>query len=241
MEKDPKYNSDAGHRSRLRNRFLKDGLDGFLDYEVVELLLTLSTPRKDCKPAAKAAMARFKTFRGVLEASARELTDIEGLGTKNTLALRLVKAVLDRYLEKRLVEGMALKNSRDLFDYLGGKLGGRSTECFMAVFLDARNRVIAGKILFEGTLTASSVYPREVVRAAIDHHAAALILAHNHPSGDPRPSAPDLAITRRLMAACRVMDITLHEHLIVGDKCYYSFADEGHIRRFTRELDEMPP
>jgi len=222
----------------LRERFLKNGLDGFHDYEVIELLLTLGTPRKDCKTAAKAAMARFKTFRGVLEASSRELAEIKGIGPRNSIGLRLIKAVLDRYLEKRIVRGKPLNNSRELFDYLSGKLGGRATECFMAVFLDAKNRAIASKVLFEGTLTASAVYPREVVRSAIDHHAAALILAHNHPSGDPQPSGPDMAVTRRLVFACRVMDIVLHEHLIVGDQCYYSFADEGHIARFKRELDQ---
>jgi DNA repair protein RadC len=230
---------DEGHRSRLRDRFLKTGLDGFHDYEVIELLLTLGTPRKDCKVAAKAAMTKFKTFRGVMEASPRELAGVKGLGPKNTLGLQLMKAVLDRYLEKRIVRGKPLNNSRELFDYLDGKLGGRSTECFMAVFLDARNRVITSKVLFEGTLTASAVYPREVVRAAIDHHAASLILAHNHPSGDPRPSGPDMTITRRLIFACRVMDIVLHDHLIIGDQRYYSFADEGHIRRFVREMDQM--
>jgi len=230
----------AGHRSRLRERFLKTGLDGFHDYEVIELLLTLGTPRKDCKAAAKAAMERFKTFRGVMEASLAAPTEIKGVGPKNALSLLLMKAVLDRYLENRLSRRIALNNSSELFDYLYGKVGGRSTECFMVVFLDAKNRVITSQILFEGTITTSAVYPREVVRAAIDHSAVSLILAHNHPSGDPKPSDSDMTITRRVISACRVMDIILHEHLIVGDNCYYSFADEGHIARFNRELGEMP-
>jgi DNA repair protein RadC len=228
-----------GHRRRLRERFLKAGLDGFHDYEVIELLLTLGTPRKDCKDAAKAALSQFKTFRGVVEATSRELTKIKGIGPRNIFGLRLMKAVLDRYLEERLIQRVPLNNSKELYDYLDGTLGGRPIECFTVVFLDAKNRVITSKALFEGTLTASSVYPREVVREALDHNAAALILAHNHPSGDPRPSAQDMAITRRLVSVCRVMDIVLHEHLIVGDKRYYSFADQGHIARMNRELDEM--
>jgi DNA repair protein RadC len=234
----PGGHKGAGHRARLRERFLNTGLDGFHDYEVIELLLTLATPRKDCKAAAKAAMERFKTFRGVMEASPAALTEIKGIGPKNAFSLLLMKAVLDRYLEKRLTRRTPLNNSSELFDYLYGKVGGRSTECFMVVFLDAKNRVINSEILFEGTVTASAVYPREVVRAAIDHSAVALILAHNHPSGDPNPSGSDMTITRRLISACRVMDIVLHDHLIVGDNRYYSFADEGHIIRFNRELDE---
>jgi DNA repair protein RadC len=235
----PKRHKGEGHRRRLRERFLKAGLDGFHDYEVIELLLTLGTPRKDCKDAAKAALERFETFRGVMEATSRELSEIKGIGPRNMIGLRLMKAVLDRYLGERLIQRIPLNNSQELFDYLDGTLGGRSIECFTVVFLDAKNRVITSKVLFEGTLTASSVYPREVVREALDHNAAALILAHNHPSGDPRPSTQDIAITRRLVSACRVMDIVLHEHLIVGDKRYYSFADEGHIARMNRELDKI--
>jgi len=105
------------------------------------------------------------------------------------------------------------------------------------VFLDAKNRVISTETLFEGTLTASSVYPREVLLAALNHHAAAIIFAHNHPSGDPKPSQEDIAITRRLIFALRVIDITVHEHIIVGNNCYFSFADEGYISRMNREYD----
>lgn len=230
-----------GHRRRLRERFLKSGLDGFHDYEVIELLLTLATPRRDCKDAAKAALDRFKTFRGVMDAAPGELLEIKGLGPRNILGLRLIKAVLDRYLEEKVIGAEPLSNSRVLYDYLDASLGGQPVECVMAVFLDAKNRAIASRIIFEGTLTASSIYPREVVRAALGYHAAALILAHNHPSGDPQPSDDDMAITRRLIYACRVMDIVLHDHLVVGDKRYFSFADEGHIARLNRELDRLTP
>lgn len=230
-----------GHRRRLRERFLGSGLDGFHDYEVIELLLTLATPRRDCKDAAKAALKRFKTFRGVMEATPGELAEIQGIGPRNMLGLRLMKAVLDRYLKEKLIGRIPLGNSGALYEYLDASLSGRSTECVMAVFLDAKNRAIASKVLFEGTLTASSIYPREVLRAALDYHAAALIVAHNHPSGDPRPSNDDLAITRRLIFASRVMDIVLHDHLIIGDKRYFSFADEGHIARMNKELDRSAP
>ena len=172
-----------GHRGRLRERFLTGGLDGFLDYEVVELLLTLATPRKDCKDAAKRAMAKFKTLQGVFEADPGELLGVEGIGPKNMLGIKLIKAVADRFLAKKVVGRDAICNSGDLFAYLNSAIRDKTRECFVAVFLDSKNRVIAMQTLFEGTLTASSVYPREVVRAALQHHAAALIFAHNHPSG----------------------------------------------------------
>mgnify|MGYP005843949595 CR=1 FL=1 len=210
------------------------GLEGFHDYEVIELLLTLATPRRDCKDAAKAALKRFKSFQGVFEASAEELREVNGIGPTNVFGVKLAKAVADRYLEKRLVQRDPVNNSRELFDYLYGTMRDRNRECFKALFLDAKNRIIGTETLFEGTLTASSVYPREVVRAALDQHAAALIFAHNHPSGDPSPSAEDIAVTRQLIEACRVMGITVHEHLVIGDNRYFSFADAGYISRMAQ-------
>jgi len=226
-----------GHRERLREKFLTSGLSGFHDYEVIELLLTLATPRKDCKDAAKASLKRFKTLQGVLEASPTALCEVPGIGPKNLLGIKLIKAVADRYLEKRLIHKDPLNNSRELFDYLYHSIREKSRECFNVLFLDAKNRVVASETLFEGTLTASSVYPREVIVAALNHHAAALIFAHNHPSGDPKPSPEDISITRQLIFACRVIGITVHEHLIIGDNRYFSFADQGYIARMNREFD----
>ena len=226
-----------GHRKRLREKFLDSGLAGFHDYEVVELLLTLAMPRKDCKDAAKAAMKQFKTLQGVLEASPKALCEVPGIGPKNLLGIKLIKAVADRYLEKRLLHQDALNNSKELFEYLYHSIRDKTRECFNVVFLDAKNRVVATETLFEGTLTASSVYPREVVLAALNQHAAALIFAHNHPSGDPQPSREDIAITRQLVFACKVVGITVHEHLIIGNNRYFSFADEGYISRMNREYD----
>ncbi len=230
-----------GHRKRLREKFLTSGLAGFHDYEVIELLLTLATPRKDCKEAAKAALKRFKTLQGVLEAAPAELCEVDGIGPTNLFGIKLIKAVADRYLEKRIIQRNLLNNSRELFDYLYHNMRDRSRECFKAIFLDAKNRVIHAETLFEGTLTASSVYPREVVTAALNHRAAALIFAHNHPSGDPNPSPEDVSITRRLVQACRVMGITVHEHLIIGDNRYYSFADHGRIAEMNQEFETKGP
>lgn len=229
--------SKSGHRRRLREKFLDSGLAGFHDYEIIELLLTLATPRKDCKEAAKAAMARFKSLQGVIEAAPVQLCEIDGIGPRNLLGVKLIQAVADRYLKQRLVGKDSLSNSRELFNYLSLHLGNKSREHFMAILLDAKNNVIDTETLFIGTLTASSVYPREVVKSALNHHAAAVIFAHNHPSGDPAPSPQDLSLTRHLTFACRVVGIIVHEHLVVGRNRYFSFADQGHIARFNREYE----
>lgn len=226
-----------GHRRRLRERFLQNGLGGFHDYEVVELLLTLATPRKDCKAAAKAALGRFGTLQGVLSASPAELSAVPGIGPANQFGLRLVRAVAQRYLEHRVQSRNPVRNSKEFFDFLYGTLRDLPREHFVGCFLDAKNCVLATRTLFTGTLTAGAVYPREVVQAALEHRAAALIVAHNHPSGDPAPSAEDIAITRHLVFACRVMGISLHEHLIIGQNRYFSFADQGHMARFNRDYD----
>ncbi len=226
-----------GHRQRLRERFLNSGLKGFHDYEVVELLLTLATPRKDCKDAAKAALAEFKTLQGVMEASTYDLCKVEGIGPKNSFGIKLVKAVSDRYREKKLIQKDPLNNSRELMDFLNHDIGDKTREYFKIIFLDSKNRVIATETHSKGTLTASSVYPREIVHSALANRAAALIFAHNHPSGDPQPSPDDVAVTRQLVYAGKVMGLAVHEHIIVGDNCYYSFADQGQIAQMTREFD----
>jgi DNA repair protein RadC len=228
-----------GHRQRLRERFLKSGLEGFQDYEVIELLLTLGTPRKDCKDAAKAALAKFKTLQGVLEASTHELCEIDGIGPKNSFGLKLIKAASDRYLEKKLINKNPVNNSRELFDYLYHSIRDKTREYFKIIFLDSKNRIISTETHSKGTLTGSSVYPREVVYSALRHSAAALIFAHNHPSGDPKPSPEDVAITRQLVFAGKVMGIIVHEHIVIGDNRYYSFADQGHIARMGRDFDDQ--
>ncbi|RJP84222.1 MAG: JAB domain-containing protein [Desulfobacteraceae bacterium] len=227
-----------GHRRRLRDKFMDAGLAGFHDYEVVELLLTLGTPRKDCKDAAKAALEKFATLQGVMEASVSDLTAVKGIGPGNAFGIKLIQAVAGRYLEKKVIMTDPLSNSKALFDYLYHTMGSKDRESFKALFLDAKNRVTSVETLFTGTLTASSVYPREVVRAALDRSAAAVIFAHNHPSGDPEPSPADFSITRQLVFACQTMGITVHEHIVIGNNRYYSFADQGHITQMNHEFQK---
>ena len=232
-----KQHKGAGHRKRLRQRFLSAGLDGFHDYEVIELLLTLGTPVKDCKDMAKEALAEFKTLPNVLEASAEELGRIHGIGPSNVFGIKLIKAVSDRYLEKKLDEQPLIGNPRDLINYLNHMVRDRTREVFVGIFLNAKNRVLASEVLFEGTLTQSAVYPREVVKRALERHAAAVIFCHNHPSGEPDPSPEDMRITRRLMAACRMVGVTVFDHIIIGNRGNYSFADNGYIEQISLEID----
>ncbi len=235
--KEIEVSKGEGHRERLRDRFLKSGLVGFHDYEVLELLLTLGTPRKDTKVSAKELLKTFKSFHRVLEASPEDLMKIKGLGHRNIFGIRLARAVAERYLENRLVDSPIIRNSRELFDYLFSTIRDKSRECFLVLYLNAKNRIIETETLFEGTLTSTSVYPREVVASALRHQAAAVIFAHNHPSGDPTPSPDDFSVTRRLVEACRLVSVTVHEHIVIGNNQYYSFADHGHISLAGPETD----
>jgi DNA repair protein RadC len=184
-------------------------------------------------------LKRFKTFQGVLEASPHELCKVKGVGPKNLFGIKLIKAAADRYLEKKIIHKNAINDSRALFDYLYHHVGDKRRELFKVIFLNSKNEVIAADTLSQGTLTASSVYPREVIQAALSYDAAALIFAHNHPSGDPKPSSEDVAITRQLVFAGKVMGLVVHEHIIIGDNQYYSFADQGYIENMNREFEKL--
>lgn len=231
-------NNSSGHRRRLRERFLQNGLDGFHDYEVIELLLSLNTPRKDCKPSAKLLIERFKTLPAVLEAGNKALCDIDGVGPANSFGIKLIKAVADRYLQEKILSKDVVLNPKDLIDYLNQTMAHRNREVFTAVFLDAKNRVLASKILFQGTLTTSSVYPREVIISALEQNAAAVIFAHNHPSGDVLPSKSDIKITKQLFFALKYVGIIVHEHLIISNEGHYSFAGQGFISQFNKEFEQ---
>ena len=225
-----------GHRKRLRDKFLESGLTGFNDYEVIELLLTLGTPRKDCKDSAKELLSKFGSIQDVFEAENTELCQVKGVGSVNVFGIKLIKAATERYLLKKLVNQNPISNSNDLINYLNLKIRDKNIESFEVVFLNAKNKVISAETLFEGTLTASSVYPREVIKKALFHNAAALIFAHNHPSGDPTPSPEDISITKQLYFTCKLMGITVHEHMITGNGKTYSFAENSLIERFNSEF-----
>ena len=218
---------------------MKSGVEGFHDYEIVELLLTLGTPRRDCKQQAKDAIKRFKTLRGVFEASAEELQEIEGIGPHSAFGIRLVQEVARKFLKERILERPIYTSSKEVFEYLYHAMRGLKKETFKVLFLDAKNRVIEEEDLFEGTLNVSSVYPREVVKGALRHHAASLIFVHNHPSGNPDPSQSDREITQELVFTGSIMQIKVLDHIIIGDNRYFSFADEGLIEEYEGRFSRM--
>jgi DNA repair protein RadC len=226
----------SGHRQRLRDKFFEYGLSAFTDAEILELLLSLGTPRQDCKGRAREALARFGSLSAVLEASLAKLQEVPGIGPKNAFAVKFIHEVAREFLKQRVRGKTYVNAADDVVDYLWHALGHRKREAFVVVFLDAQHGVIDMEELFVGTLNASAVYPREVVKRALQHHAAALVLAHNHPSGSVRPSSEDILITRRLYLAARLLDIAVLDHVIIGDtNSYCSLADEGLMEKIRTE------
>lgn len=228
MEQEARHKGE-GHRQRLRDRFLSHGADGLTDSDMLELLLTMGTPRRDCKEPARALLARFDgSLSRVLDAGQAELEQVAGVGPKNAFALHFVQAVARRYLRERLMGREYLRSSREVGDYLIHALRGLSRETLVAILLDASYGILALEEVAVGTLTAASVHPREVVAMAMQHRAAAVILAHNHPSGNTQPSTQDRRLTRHLFLALAFCEIQLLDHCIIGaDKRPYSFADHG--------------
>ncbi len=224
------------HRVRLRKKFEKSGLDAFHDYEMLEMLLTLSRVRIDCKPIAKEAIQKFGTLRGVLSASREELQTVHGIGPSSIFIIKLIEQVSKQLLKERLKDKTYCKSSREVFDYLYLSMRDLKIETFKVMFLNVQNQILVVENLFEGTLSASAVYPREVVGKAIKHNAAAMIFAHNHPSGNPAPSEDDKQITRDLVFASCIMQIKVLDHLIIGDNKYFSFADDGLLEKYERDF-----
>ncbi len=217
-----------GHRRRLRERF-EAGPKVLPDYELLELLLTYAIPRRDVKPLAKGLLERFGTFKGVLNASPAELRGATGVGETTGAFFRILRTAVERYMEARARETDALTSPDAVAAYCRAALDGLRHEVFEVIYLNTRNRVIRSERLSEGTVDQTAVYPRRVVTGALQNHAAAVILVHNHPSGDPFPSAEDKALTRRLAAAARLVDIPVLDHVIVGDGRHFSFREAGFL------------
>jgi DNA repair protein RadC len=231
-----KRDASAGHRKRLRERFLRSGLSGFHDYEIIELLLTLGSPRRDCKPQAKEVIRRFKTLRGALSASPEELGEIEGIGPHSTFGIKLVREIAAEFLRQKIIDKPVYKTGREIFDYLYHSMRDLKNELFKVIYLNGQNQIIDIIDLFEGTVNASSIYPREIMKAAIKQDAVSLIFVHNHPSGDPQPSRYDKEVTRELVFAGNIMHIRVLDHIIIGNDRYYSFAAEGLIEEYETDF-----
>lgn len=215
-----------GHRGRLRERLLTVGPDALADHEMLEIVL-FALPRRDTKPLARALLSRFGSFARVITASVPDLLSVEGLGEAGAAALKSVQAAALRLLRAEVIEQPVLTNWERLTAYLCAELSRERIEQFRVLFLDSRNRLLADEAQQRGTVNHTPVYPREVAKRALELHATALILVHNHPSGDPTPSRDDIVMTEQIRVAAAALSIALHDHIIVGNGRWLSFRREG--------------
>jgi len=216
-----------GHRARMRGKLLGAGPDALLDHELLEMVLVLALPRRDTKPIARALLARFGSFANAIAAPLEEVREVEGLGEAGAAALRIVQAAALRLARAEIMDRPVLNNWDRLLAYLTAALARERVEQFRVLFLDTRNRLIADEAQARGTVNHTPVYPREVVKRALELQATAMILVHNHPSGDPMPSRADLEMTQEIKAAASSLGIVLHDHLVVGNGRHVSFRREG--------------
>ena len=218
-----------GHRERLRARFLKAGAENLPDYEILELLLFGVIPRKDTKPIAKALLAKFGSFDEVLAASPEALMGVDGIKDGAAAMLKAVQASIQLALQTRVRAADVISSWDDLLAYCKARMAHEPTEQFRLIYLDRKNKVIADEAQQRGTVDHTPVYPREVVKRALELNASALIMCHNHPSGDPTPSRADIEMTRKVKDAAAAVNITLHDHVIVSRGGHTSFRSQGLI------------
>jgi DNA repair protein RadC len=205
-----------GHRERLRSRFAETGDQGLPDYEILELLLFRSIPQRDVKPLAKELIARFGSLSGVLGARRERLTEVKGVGDSVAADLKLVEAAGRRLARQSIQDKPVLGSWKDVIDYCHAAMAHADRETFRILFLDKRNHLITDEVQGVGTVDHTPVYPREVIRRALEVSATAIILVHNHPSGDPTPSNADIRMTQDIIAIAGPMGISVHDHIIIG-------------------------
>jgi DNA repair protein RadC len=215
-----------GHRKRLRDRLLTVGPEALADHEMLEFIL-FALPRRDTKPLARALLTRFGSFAQAIAAPTQDLLAVDGLGETGTAALKSVHAAALRLMRAEVINQPVLNNWDRLMDYLNAEISRERVEQFRVLFLDNRNRLLADEAQQRGTVNHTPVYPREVAKRALELHATALILVHNHPSGDPTPSRDDIAMTQQVKEAVSALSITLHDHIVVGNGKWLSFLQEG--------------
>lgn len=223
----PSYIRD--HRARLRDRFLSGGGEAVADYELLELILFAAVPRRDMKPLARALLETFGDLNAVISAPITRLEQIPGVGRAVIAQLKITEAAAHRMARARVLRHHVLSGWDALIDYCHTVMAHRETEQFRVLFLDRKNVLIADEAQAKGTVDHVPVYPREVVKRALELNASALILVHNHPSGDPTPSDADVAMTQQIEQAAQALSITLHDHLIIGHDCELSFRAHGLI------------
>lgn len=226
-ERLPSYIAD--HRKRLRARFMEGGAGAMPDYELLELVLFRAIPRQDVKPLARRLLDTFGDFNRVVTAPPARLAAVQGVGDAVVQELKIVEAAAQRMMRARVMHRPVLSSWAALLDYCHTAMAHRETEQFRILFLDRKNVLIADEEQARGTVDHVPVYPREVVKRALELNASALILVHNHPSGDPTPSGADIDMTAQIRAAAEVLGIVLHDHLIIGKERELSFRSEGYL------------
>jgi DNA repair protein RadC len=217
----------AGHRERLRARFVNGGADAMPDYELLEMTLFAALPRRDTKPLAKALLARFGSFAEVIAAPRARLLEVKGVGESVANHLKIVEAAAHRLAKTKVMGRPALSSWSALLDYCTAAMARSQNEEFRVLFLDRKNNLIADEVQNRGTVDHTPVYPREIIKRALELTASAIILVHNHPSGDPTPSKADIAMTREIVAAAKALSITVHDHLVIGRGGHASFKSLG--------------
>jgi DNA repair protein RadC len=218
-----------GHRKRLRDRFLQAGPDAVSDYELLEMVLFPAKPQGDVKPLAKQLIARFGGFAGVMNAEVHELRKMDGVGDAAVGAIKVVRAAAEKLLQGEAAEKPVLQSWDAVLDYCRVAMAHRSVEEFRILFLNHRNMLLRDEVQQRGTVNHTPVYPREVVKRALEFGASALILLHNHPSGDASPSKADIDVTLKIQQACITVGIQLHDHVIIGGKEHFSLRAHGLI------------
>lgn len=217
----------SGHRQRLRERFLKAGPEALQDYELLELLLFMAIPRRDVKPLAKSLLAAFGSLGGVMNASTTELMRVPGMSENIAAALRVVTVTAQRIMKQELINTPVLNSWARLMDYCHATMAHEKKEHFRILFLNKKNELIADEIQGSGTVDHTPAYPREIMKRTLELGATAIILMHNHPSGDSKPSKADIDMTKAIQRAAEPLNIIVHDHVIIARKGYTSFRSEG--------------
>lgn len=222
--KQPHY---IGHRERLRKKFLECGDGVFSDYELLELLLTISIPRRDVKPLAKDLIKKFSSFKNVINASPFELKEIKGIGENTIATFKIIQSAITKTLKDKVEEDSIISNWPELINYCQANIGNKKTEEFHILYLNSKCHLIKDETHSTGTINTSSVYPREILKRVLEVGATSIIIVHNHPTGDTAPSNADINITKKIKEILKTIDVPLHDHLIVGKGNCFSFKSFG--------------
>jgi DNA repair protein RadC len=218
---------NQGHRRRLKQKFMNSGIETLHEYEALELLLTYVIRQQDVKPRAKALLEKFDSVKGILDAEIDDLKKIEGIGESSAVFFKLVKETASLYLKQKAKEKKQITCTTELLNFCKTVMGGKKDEEFCVIYLDVQNQIIEFETVQKGVVNQAVVYPRQVLENALKKKASAIILAHNHPSGHVRPSDADIRLTKTIQETAKVLDILVHDHIIIGENRFFSFREEG--------------